>query len=101
MPKTMCPGGDANRSSGINVTWTPSAQRLDISGWFDSFVGIEGGSMSLREFFDELGITEKDCVLAWNPPKRRGKSPQSREAMKISAAAGVAVAVLATKTGGW
>jgi len=55
----------ARNSSGIDVTWTKSAQRLDFSGWYDSCVGIEGDSMSLREFFDTLGITEKDCKKAW------------------------------------
>jgi hypothetical protein len=51
--------------SGIDIRWTPSAQRLDIGGWFDTFVGIEGDSMTLREFFDRLGISEKDCRKAW------------------------------------
>lgn len=50
---------------GIDITWTPSAQRLDISGWYDSFVGIPGKSMTLREFFTKLNITEKDCKKAW------------------------------------
>lgn len=52
-------------NSGIEVRWTPSAQRIDISGWYDSFVGIQGGSMNLKEFFDKLGITEKDCKKAF------------------------------------
>ena len=64
MPKTMLVPEDA-KYSGINITWTPSAQRLDISGWYDSFVGIQGRSMSLRQFFDGLGITKKDCDCAW------------------------------------
>jgi hypothetical protein len=51
--------------SGITVTWIPSRQRLDISGWFDSFVGIEGKSMFLSDFFKELGITERDCIKAF------------------------------------
>jgi len=50
---------------GIDITWTPSAQRLDIGGWYDNFVGIESRSFTLREFFDELGITEKDCAKAF------------------------------------
>jgi len=45
-------------NSGINITWTPAAGRLDISGWYDSCVGIEGQSLFLEEFFEELGITE-------------------------------------------
>ncbi len=57
--------------SGIDVTWTPSAGRLDIGGWYDSMVGIEGKSFSLREFFDALGITEKDCRKAFEQKRRR------------------------------
>jgi hypothetical protein len=61
MPKTLNLGND---NSGITITWTPSASRLDISGYFDEFVGIEGGSFTLVEFFKELGITEKDVKKA-------------------------------------
>lgn len=62
MPKTLNLG---NNNSGITVTWTPSASRLDISGYFDEFVGIEGESFTLAEFFKELGITEKDIRKAF------------------------------------
>ncbi len=58
-------GRGRNDSSGIGVEWTPTAQRLDISGWFDTMCGIEGDSMTLREFFDALGITEEQCRKAW------------------------------------
>lgn len=61
MPKTIFLG---NESNGMSVTWTPSAQRLDIDGWYDGIVGIEGGSFTLAEFFSELGITEKDVMKA-------------------------------------
>lgn len=54
-----------NKSSGLDVTWTKSTQRLTFSGWYDSFIGIQGDSMTLREFFDLLDITEKDCKKAW------------------------------------
>ena len=64
MPKTMWIPADAKRS-GIDITWTPSAQRLDIGGWYDSMVGIEGRSMFLFEFFNELGITQLDCKRAF------------------------------------
>ncbi len=56
---------DEYAHSGINITWTPSAQRLDFGGWYDSCVGIESHSFKLREFFDALGITEKDCFKAF------------------------------------
>jgi hypothetical protein len=64
MPKTIYLTND-DADNGINITWTPSRQQLYISGWFDSFVGIEGKSMFLIDFFTELGITEKDCIKAF------------------------------------
>jgi hypothetical protein len=64
MPKTIYVPKDTNRS-GIYFTWTPSAQRLDIGGWYDSCVGIQSKSFSLSEFFEDLGITEKDCLRAF------------------------------------
>ena len=74
MSKTIyLPRGDSGRyraGSGIDITWTPSAQRLDIGGWYDSFVGIESSSMTLREFFEMLGIKEADCKRAFR--KERG-----------------------------
>jgi predicted transcriptional regulator len=64
MPKTVWLKKEGFSTSGINITWTPSAQRLDIGGWYDSFVGIEEQSMTLAEFFQRLGITEKDVKKA-------------------------------------
>ena len=64
MPKRLDLSDETGRS-GISVTWTPSAQRLDIGAWYDSFVGIEGDSMTLRQFFDKLGISKKDCAKAF------------------------------------
>jgi len=61
MPKTITIGTDHD---GIAVTWTPSARRIEIHGWFDNIVGIEGRSFTLAEFFRELGITEKDIKKA-------------------------------------
>lgn len=63
MPKTIYIPEDA-KHSGIDITWTPSAGRLDIGGWYDSMVGIQPGSMTLAKFFDKLGITEKDVRKA-------------------------------------
>jgi hypothetical protein len=60
-------------SSGIDITWTPSAQRLDIGGWYHGCVGIEGDSFTLREFFDRLGISQKDCQKAFQSTPSRGK----------------------------
>jgi len=64
MPKTIYIPKDA-KYSGVDITWTPSAQRLDIGGWYDSCVGIRPEAMSLREFFDRLGITEGECRRAF------------------------------------
>jgi hypothetical protein len=60
--------GPMSGHSGLDVTWTKSAQRLDFGGWYDSWVGIPGDSLTLREFFDALGITESDCAKAWGRP---------------------------------
>lgn len=60
MPKTIYLPENA-KYSGIDITWTPSAKRLDIGGWYDSCVGISTSSMTLKEFFLKLGITKKDC----------------------------------------
>lgn len=65
MPKQLILPKDATYS-GIDVTWTPSAQRLDISGWYESYAGIQNSSLTLLEFFRELGITEKDCAKAFS-----------------------------------
>jgi hypothetical protein len=50
---------------GIKIVWTPTANRLDISGWYDSYAAIESTSMTLGEFFSRLGITETDCKKAF------------------------------------
>ena len=65
MPKTIYIPKEAKRS-GVDITWTPSAQRLDIGGWYDSCVGIQPESMSLKEFVSKLGITKKDCLNAFD-----------------------------------
>lgn len=63
--KMWIPRVETDPTSGISVEWTKTAQRLDFYGWYNTHVGIEGDSMTLREFFDALGITEKDCAKAW------------------------------------
>lgn len=68
MPKRLYISNELGRS-GIDITWTPSAQRLDIGAWYDSCVGIEGDSMTLSQFFEELGISEKDCAKAFRQLK--------------------------------
>ena len=63
MPRTIYINELATRS-GVDITWTPTAHRLDIGGWYDGCVGIPSESMTLREFFNKLGITKKDCLYA-------------------------------------
>ena len=69
MPKMLWMPRDASRPQsaheGLDVTWTKTTQRLRFGVWYDSFVGIDGDSMTLREFFDALGITRKDTDRAW------------------------------------
>ena len=67
MPKRLDLAGEC-RHSGIDITWTPSAQRLDVVGWYNFFVELGPHSLTLRQFFDELGITEKDCAKAFRRP---------------------------------
>jgi len=57
--KIYLPAGDSGESSGISISWTQSTECLYISGWYDSFVGIEGTSMTLQELIDKLGIKDK------------------------------------------
>jgi len=45
---------------GINVTYRKGAKMLDISGWYDHCVGIEGGQISLVDFCTRLGIRKED-----------------------------------------
>lgn len=67
MPKTLYVPEDARRS-GVDITWTPTANRISVGGWYDSCVGIEGEAFTLREFFDRLGITEAHCRKVFREP---------------------------------
>ena len=64
MPKTIYLPKEDNNLSGISITYTPTKQRLDISGYYDKYCGIESTSMTLLEFFNMLGITEEQCKKA-------------------------------------
>lgn len=57
----ICQGDRA----GITVNYIKSRRVLDISGWYDSMVGIEGQRLTLREFFDRTGISMRDCEKAF------------------------------------
>ena len=69
MPKKIIIPKDA-KHSGVVITWTPSAMRLDIGGWYDHYVGTEPESMNLKEFFNRLGIRKEHCLKALK--ERRG-----------------------------
>lgn len=69
MPKTAYFSMDSDRE-GIDIKWTPSTQRLLIGGWYDGMVGIQGTELTLKEFFDKLGITEEQCRKAFRGKQR-------------------------------
>ena len=57
-------GTEATRNSGIKVTLT--RQGIDIFGWYDTFVGIEGKTIPWAEFDAARyavmnGITEEEA----------------------------------------
>lgn len=64
MPKRINIPEDAT-SSGIDITWTKTVQRLRFGGWYGGYTDMKGESMLLREFFDKLEITEADCAKVW------------------------------------
>lgn len=47
------------QSSGIQVEYIKSRDVLNISGFYDNFVGIEGTEISVKDFCDKLGIDLK------------------------------------------
>jgi hypothetical protein len=70
MPHYLNIGPESQRT-GIRIEWTPSTERLYISGWYDFMVGIEGESLTLREFFDRLNITEAHCRKAFRKEENK------------------------------
>lgn len=49
--------GDSD--SGICIEYVASRKVFYIWGWYGHFVGIEGGEISLEEFYKKLGIKVK------------------------------------------
>jgi hypothetical protein len=49
-------------SSGIQVVYVKSKKRISLFGWYDHYVGIQGGSMPIKEFCEKLNITAKDLL---------------------------------------
>jgi len=58
------PSIKAGDRSGIEVVYVKSRRLIRVSGWYDSFVGIDGFEKSLADFLTELGITESDVHRA-------------------------------------
>jgi len=57
VPQTVTIGGG---SSGISIRYTKSSRRVFISGWYDSFVGIQGAHLDLEELLLALGVSAAD-----------------------------------------
>jgi hypothetical protein len=66
MPYTIYLPEKNPNSSGICVTYTKSRRVLPFGGWYDGMVGIEGGEMTLAEFFRSLKTPRKDCERAFD-----------------------------------
>jgi hypothetical protein len=73
MPKTMyLPRTTYKINSGIMIEYVFGTQMIYISGWYDTFVGIEGTEMKLGDFLKELGVKPKDLrkiLLQWESDK--------------------------------
>jgi len=50
------PEREGFQTSGIQIEYIKSRDVLYISGFYDSFVGIEGTEISFNDFCDKLGI---------------------------------------------
>lgn len=51
-----------NQSSGIKITYVKSRDTLEFFGWFDHYVGIEGGEIKFKDFCKQLGIRKDNGV---------------------------------------
>jgi hypothetical protein len=54
--------------AGIRLEVNHTHNTLDISGWYDGQVGIEGATVPLKEFLKEMGITAKDLEESTDKP---------------------------------
>jgi len=54
-----------NPHEGIRVQYVKRRKTLRINGFYDSFVGIETTEITLKDFFERLNITLKDCQSAF------------------------------------
>lgn len=72
MPRTIYVprGANPQYGSGISLTYYTTLREVEIAGWYDSFVGIEGERMPLGAFLARLGITLQDCERALQAQER-------------------------------
>ena len=49
-----------NKYSGVKIEYVKSRKVINVWGWYDTCVGIEGREMPLWEFCAELGIKRED-----------------------------------------
>jgi len=54
-----------DKTEGVQASWHPSTQHLEIKDWHDTDATIKGESLSLSNFFYRLGITQDDCKRAF------------------------------------
>jgi len=66
-------------SQGVEITFTPTAARVDITGWYDQIAGMPTTSLSLKDFLDGLGITLKDCQKALKSQEKKKKSEEFKQ----------------------
>ena len=57
-------GATSESDDGVVITYLPDAMRVELYGYFDTAMRIEGESFSLADFLTELGITEADVLRA-------------------------------------
>lgn len=63
---------DENRWQGIRILYIQRRKTLRINGFYDmGYAGIESTEITLKEFFERLNITLKDCQSAFK--EERGK----------------------------
>lgn len=60
----MKPAFFGGTRDGIDIQFNRSAMQVSVGGWYDTCVGIEPESLSLREFLTRIGITEADVSKA-------------------------------------
>lgn len=76
-PRTAYFPKDA-KHEGVDITYVKSTKTLRVGGWYDSFCGLETEELSLREFLDRLGVTEKDCREAFGDEKGKKRKAEKK-----------------------